>query len=60
MRFNHAPTEGYENDVGRKTTVRVVNSQVSMSYWVKNKIGVGLLHTTYLMLQYGTVERVRE
>ncbi|KFB50816.1 AGAP006903-PA-like protein [Anopheles sinensis] len=28
MRFNHAPTEGYEADVGSKTTVRVVNSQV--------------------------------
>ncbi|XP_013100932.2 beta-galactoside alpha-2,6-sialyltransferase 1 [Stomoxys calcitrans] len=28
MRFNHAPTEGYEVDVGSKTTIRVVNSQV--------------------------------
>ncbi|KAG4073487.1 hypothetical protein HA402_000711 [Bradysia odoriphaga] len=28
MRFNHAPTDGHENDVGRKTTIRVVNSQV--------------------------------
>ncbi|KAJ6643037.1 Protein glass, partial [Pseudolycoriella hygida] len=28
MRFNHAPTKGYEIDVGRKTTIRVVNSQV--------------------------------
>uniref|UniRef100_A0A1W7R8I7 Beta-galactoside alpha-2,6-sialyltransferase 1 n=1 Tax=Aedes albopictus TaxID=7160 RepID=A0A1W7R8I7_AEDAL len=28
MRFNHAPTKGFENDVGSKTTVRVVNSQV--------------------------------
>ena len=28
MRFNHAPTEGYEADVGSKTTIRVVNSQV--------------------------------
>lgn len=30
MRFNHAPTQGYEVDVGRKTTIRVVNSQVSI------------------------------
>lgn len=28
MRFNHAPTNGFEDDVGSKTTVRVVNSQV--------------------------------
>ncbi|XP_021698080.1 beta-galactoside alpha-2,6-sialyltransferase 2 isoform X2 [Aedes aegypti] len=28
MRFNHAPTKGFEVDVGSKTTVRVVNSQV--------------------------------
>lgn len=28
MRFNHAPTFGYEADVGNKTTIRIVNSQV--------------------------------
>ncbi|XP_058066205.1 beta-galactoside alpha-2,6-sialyltransferase 2, partial [Anopheles bellator] len=28
MRFNHAPTDGFEADVGSKTTIRVVNSQV--------------------------------
>lgn len=28
LRFNHAPTEEYDADVGQKTTVRVVNSQV--------------------------------
>ncbi|XP_037952916.1 beta-galactoside alpha-2,6-sialyltransferase 1 [Teleopsis dalmanni] len=28
MRFNNAPTRGYEVDVGSKTTIRVVNSQV--------------------------------
>ncbi|XP_067629355.1 beta-galactoside alpha-2,6-sialyltransferase 1 isoform X2 [Eurosta solidaginis] len=28
MRFNHAPTQGYEVDVGSKTTIRVLNSQV--------------------------------
>lgn len=28
MRFNDAPTQGYETDVGHKTTIRVLNSQV--------------------------------
>jgi hypothetical protein len=28
LRFNHAPTSGYEADVGTKTTLRIVNSQV--------------------------------
>ncbi|KAJ3654917.1 hypothetical protein Zmor_014069 [Zophobas morio] len=28
LRFNHAPTKGFEEDVGRKTTVRLLNSQV--------------------------------
>ncbi|RZC32781.1 beta-galactoside alpha-2,6-sialyltransferase 1 [Asbolus verrucosus] len=28
LRFNHAPTKGFEEDVGAKTTVRVLNSQV--------------------------------
>lgn len=28
LRFNHAPTKGFERDVGSKTTVRVLNSQV--------------------------------
>ncbi|XP_055610589.1 beta-galactoside alpha-2,6-sialyltransferase 2 [Uranotaenia lowii] len=28
MRFNHAPTTGFSEDVGSKTTIRVVNSQV--------------------------------
>lgn len=29
LRFNTAPTEGYERDVGNKTTIRIINSQVS-------------------------------
>lgn len=29
LRFNAAPTSGYENDVGSKTTIRLVNSQVN-------------------------------
>lgn len=29
MRFNHAPTEGFESDVGSKTSIRIVNSQAS-------------------------------
>ncbi|KAF4518765.1 hypothetical protein B566_EDAN006169 [Ephemera danica] len=28
VRFNHAPTENFEKDVGTKTTLRIVNSQV--------------------------------
>ncbi|KAJ8960809.1 hypothetical protein NQ318_020105, partial [Aromia moschata] len=28
LRFNHAPTKGFSRDVGKKTTVRVLNSQV--------------------------------
>lgn len=28
MRFNHAPTKGFEEDVGTKTTIRIINSQV--------------------------------
>ncbi|XP_029967732.1 beta-galactoside alpha-2,6-sialyltransferase 2 [Salarias fasciatus] len=28
LRFNSAPTEGYERDVGNKTTIRIMNSQI--------------------------------
>ncbi|KAL7890581.1 hypothetical protein AOLI_G00000570 [Acnodon oligacanthus] len=28
LRFNSAPTKGYENDVGKKTTIRIINSKV--------------------------------
>ncbi|KAF4086807.1 hypothetical protein AMELA_G00088660 [Ameiurus melas] len=28
LRFNSAPTKGYERDVGNKTTIRVINSQI--------------------------------
>lgn len=38
LRFNHAPTKGHENDVGSKTTIRVVNSQVSVHHVINFRI----------------------
>ncbi|XP_030765352.1 beta-galactoside alpha-2,6-sialyltransferase 1 [Sitophilus oryzae] len=29
LRFNHAPIKGFEQDVGKKTSIRVLNSQVA-------------------------------
>lgn len=46
MRFNHAPTKGYEDDVGSKTTIRVVNSQVSIFGCNSGESGVET-RTTY-------------
>lgn len=42
LRFNHAPTKGHEKDVGSKTTIRVVNSQVSI-HDVISDISLGVL-----------------
>lgn len=30
LRFNGAPTKGFQEDVGQKTTIRLVNSQVGL------------------------------
>lgn len=35
LRFNAAPTDGYERDVGNKTTIRIINSQVSLAFSVR-------------------------
>ena len=32
LRFNNAPTEHHEQDVGRKTSIRIVNSQVIIKF----------------------------
>ena len=40
VRFNHAPVNGYKRDVGGKTTLRIVNSQIVVKpeyrFWESN------------------------
>ncbi|XP_051567213.1 beta-galactoside alpha-2,6-sialyltransferase 2 [Myxocyprinus asiaticus] len=42
LRFNTAPTEGYERDVGNKTTVRIINSQILAN--PKHRFNTSLLY----------------
>ena len=49
MRFNHAPTRGYEVDVGSKTSIRVVNSQVSCIRSTHTQFGLKLVACIYVL-----------
>lgn len=52
LRFNAAPTEGYERDVGNKTTIRIINSQVSESL-------ACMMHINELLIDVYTSELCR-
>lgn len=38
LRFNNAPTKGFEQDVGSKTTVRILNSKVIKSFNISHNL----------------------
>lgn len=54
LRFNRAPTEGFEEHVGSKTTMRIVNGHVFMSRpfirWEEDETFVKKLRNTKLIL----------
>lgn len=61
LRFNNAPTKGHEKDVGSKTTIRVVNSQVSVLSIVVNNflpnfqltnLSIGRMNTFIIKIIY--------
>ncbi|XP_028846678.1 beta-galactoside alpha-2,6-sialyltransferase 2 [Denticeps clupeoides] len=50
LRFNAAPTEGYERDVGKKTTIRIINSQILAS--AKHKFNSSSLYQNVTLVAW--------
>lgn len=50
LRFNAAPSEGYERDVGSKTTIRIMNSQILAN--PKYRFGSSLLYKNITLVAW--------